>query len=144
MSRSRRPEPPPKKSRSITMALLGAVTLCGCCCCLLPAPPDEPAGDTGGSSFDEVQEFAADGTPTTGTITRTNTTSNTTHTSHGRSYYGGPFWLPLFFGGGSTSRGVGPGVNSPSRTQSPGGGVSTGGFGGTGRSMTGGGGSSSS
>ena len=135
MSKPRRaPDPPPKKSRSITMALLGAVTLCSCCCCLLPAPPDDGGGDGGGGDFSDAQEFAADGTPSTATTGR-NAGHQTTHNSTGRSHYGGPFWLPLFFGN-SYSRG--PGVNSPSRTPTPGG-VTTGGFGGTGRSMTGGG-----
>ena len=132
-------DPPPKKSRSITMALLGAVTLCSCCCCLLPAPnDDDPTGDPGGSNFEEAQEFAADGTPTTGTTAR-NSGNQTTHNATGRSHYGGPFWLPLFFGSSYSRGSSGPGVNSPSRTPSPGGGVTTGGFGGTGRSMTGGG-----
>ncbi len=144
MSKPRRkPDPPPKKSRSITLALLGAVTLCSCCCCLAPAPRQDdevPAGDSEGGDFGEPQQFAADGTPVPGTGT-----NQATHTTHSRPFYGGPFWLPLFFGGGSSYRG-GSGVNSPSRTQSPGAGVPTGGFGGTGRVMGGGtaGGSSSS
>lgn len=133
------------------MALLGAVTLCSCCCCLAPAPQrDEevPTGDTDGSDFNAPQEVAADGTSVPGTGTTTNQATQTTHTTHSRPFYGGPFWLPLFFGGyggGSNSRG-GSGVNSPSRTQSPGAGAPAGGFGGTGRAMGGGtsGGSSSS
>ena len=149
-----RPNPTPqKKSRSITMALLGAVTLCSCCCCLAPNPnpPDEevPAGDSGGSNFEGPQEVAADGTPVPGTATTTNQATQTKHTTHSRPFYGGPFWLPLFFGGmgGSNYRGSGgSGYNSPSRTQSPGAGAPAGGFGGTGRAMGGGtsGGSSSS
>jgi len=146
--------PPQKKSRPITMALLGAVTLCSCCCCLAPdprGPDDGPAGDSGGTNFDDPREVAAgtpttaaDGTPTTGSTGRT-TYNQTSHSGTGRSFYGGPFWLPLFFGG-STSRGYsgGPGVGAPSRSPAPGGGVSTGGFGGTGRSMGGAGGGSSS
>ena len=45
----RRPDPPPKKSRSITLAILGAVTLCGCCCCLAPAPRVDEEVPAGGS-----------------------------------------------------------------------------------------------
>ena len=143
----RRKPDPLKRSRSITMALLGAVTLCSCCCCLAPAPQrDEevPAGETEGSDFGEPPQLAADGTPVPGTGTSPN---QTTHATHSRPFYGGPFWLPLFFGNSGSSYRGGSGVNSPPRTQSPGGGVTTGGFGGTGRSMTGGstgGGSSSS
>ena len=138
------PKPTPqKKSRGITLALLGAVTLCSCCCCLAPAPQrDEevPAGDSESGDFGGPKEVAADGTPAPGNGT------TTTHATHSRPFYGGPFWLPLFFGNSGSSYRGGSGVNSPSRTQSPGGGVATGGFGGTGRSMTGGatGGASSS
>ncbi len=138
----RRPDPPPRrKSRPITLALLGAAALSSCLCCGFPAPRDaaDEVGGGGGGDFGDPETPSTDrSTPTTA---RANTAQGGTGTTgYRRSYV--PFWLPLFFGGFGRGPSVGPRPGPsvgprPGVSNTPG--VSRGGFGGTGQSVGGGG-----
>jgi hypothetical protein len=110
-------------TRTITLVLLGGAALASCCCLLRPPPPPP----TPPTRYDE------NGNP----LPADSTTAGTT-TTHRRA---SPFWVPLFWGG-STGRAYSPpyrpGAGSPSRSASPspGGAVTRGGFGGTGKAIT--------
>ena len=117
-----RQPPPRRRSRPITMALLGAAVLSSCVCCLVPAPADDPPGGAGG-------EFGPQpGTPDsarTATTNRGGDPANPPATRH-HSYM--PFWLPLFFGRGGGFSAPRPGPNvRPAPAPSPN--VTRGGFG---------------
>jgi hypothetical protein len=95
-------------SRNVTLVLLGGAVLCSCCCVLRPPWRDEP--DDGTQSTER-----SSGSPYS-------------------SYHWRTSWWPVFYGG--SSRGYAP---PPRAGSGPGKGssVRTGGFGGTGHSMSG-------
>lgn len=124
--------PPRRRSRPITMALLGAAVLSSCVCCLVPAPADDPQPGAAGGDFGPQPGTADSGrTPTT---TKGENRANQQVTHH-RSYM--PFWLPLFFGrgGGYSAPRPSPNVRgapAPSPNVSRGGFGRSGSFGGGG------------
>jgi hypothetical protein len=121
--------PQSRRSRNIQLVLLGVATFAVCSCCLFPAPAEEEEV-VEGANFGEVTD---DGSGTTATTAK-NYSSNTNHSTRTTSGYRGPFWFPLIFGGGS-SRPSGGSYTGSNPSNRPG--VSTGGFGGTGRSVSG-------
>lgn len=115
-----------RMSRTIGLVLLGGAAL-SACCCLIPRPQPAPP----------VQQYDENGNP----IPLAQTTS--THTTVRRH---GPLWVPWYWGGSSYSSGYrsGPLFRSGSSYRpsgaspvSPGGSVTRGGFGSTGRGIGG-------
>ena len=128
---NRRP-PPRRRSRPITLTLLGAAVLSSCVCCLVPAPQAAPDANEGGGDFgpDAATPSSARGTATSGKSE--NVAAN--QQAYRRSYV--PFWLPLFFPRSGYSGPRGPNVR-PAPAPSPN--VSRNGFGRSGGFFGGGG-----
>ena len=114
---------PRRRSRPITMVLLGAAVLSSCVCCLVPAPADDPQGGAGGDFGPQP------GTPASGRTPTTARGENRADQQVTRRPSYMPFWIPLFFGrGGYSAPRTGPNVRStPAPRASPN--VTRGGFG---------------
>ena len=106
-------------TRTVTLVLLGGAALTTCCCLLRPPPPP--------------QQYDENGNPVAPAAGSSGTARSTT-------YRRSPsWWVPVFWGGTSGRSYTPPyrsGGGSPSRSPSPGGAVTRGGFGGTGKAIT--------